>query len=256
MVVVPAGEFIMGSPPSELGRFDHEGPQHNVVIARPFAVARFDVTFDDWDACAAYGDCDPSVSDSGFGRGRQPVINVTWDDARDYAAWLSRMTGKSYRLLSEAEFEYAARAESQTAYPWGNEIGKNNANCINCGSRWDNRQPSPVGSFATNRFGYMTCTATSGSGPRIAITKIMREHRRTARRGRALTASVSSAAVPGTSIQRASGRPTATGAPPFSGAAASASGAGGRSLLLKIFTSLPLGSRGEAPGRVSFRGWV
>jgi formylglycine-generating enzyme required for sulfatase activity len=153
MVVVPAGEFIMGSPASEPGRDGHEGPQHNVVFARLFGVARFDVTFDDWDACVAYGDCDPRASDSGFGRGRQPVINVSWDDARIYAAWLSRMTGKPYRLLSEAEFEYAARAGTQTAYPWGNEIGKNNANCSDCGSRWDSRQTSPVGSFAANRFG-------------------------------------------------------------------------------------------------------
>jgi formylglycine-generating enzyme required for sulfatase activity len=153
MVVVPAGEFIMGSPPSEAGRFNNEEPQHNVAFVRPFAVAKFDVMFDDWDACAEYGDCDPRASDSSYGRGRQPVINVTWDDARHYAAWLSRMTGKPYRLLSEAEFEYAARGGTPTAYPWGNEVGKNNANCIGCGSQWDNRQPSPVGSFAANRFG-------------------------------------------------------------------------------------------------------
>jgi formylglycine-generating enzyme required for sulfatase activity len=152
MVVVPAGGFIMGSPASEQGRADNEEPQHKVVFARPFAVARFDVTFDDWDACADYGPC-PRVSDSGYGRGRQPVINVTWDDARHYAAWLSRMTGKPYRLLSEAEFEYAARAGTRTAYPWGDEIGKNNANCNACGSQWDNRQPSPVDSFAGNPFG-------------------------------------------------------------------------------------------------------
>jgi formylglycine-generating enzyme required for sulfatase activity len=151
MVVVPAGRFVMGSPDSERGASD-EGPQHNVEFARPFAVARDDVTFDDWDACVAYGDC-PRAGDSSFGRGRQPVINVTWDDARRYTAWLSRMTGKPYRLLSEAEFEYAARAETQTAYPWGNEIGRNNADCSKCGSKWDRRQPSPVGSFPVNRFG-------------------------------------------------------------------------------------------------------
>jgi formylglycine-generating enzyme required for sulfatase activity len=153
MVVVPAGDLIMGSPSSEEGRDIAEGPQHNVIFARPFAVARFDVTFDDWDACATLGDCDPRVSDSGVGRGRQPVINVTWDDAQHYAAWLSQMTGKSYRLLSEAEFEYAARAGTQTAYPWGDKVGKNNANCLDCGSRWDGERPSPVGSFAPNRFG-------------------------------------------------------------------------------------------------------
>jgi formylglycine-generating enzyme required for sulfatase activity len=150
MVVVPSGEFMMGSPESEPGRDNNEGPQHKVVFAGPFAVARFDVTFDDWDACVSYGDC-TRAGDSG--RGHHPIINVTWDDARHYAAWLSRMTGNSYRLLSEAEFEYAARAGTQTAYPWGDEVGKNNANCAGCGSRWDDRQPSPVGSFAANRFG-------------------------------------------------------------------------------------------------------
>jgi formylglycine-generating enzyme required for sulfatase activity len=153
MVVIPAGEFTMGSPASERGRSDDEEPQHRVVFAKPFAVAKFEVTFADWDACVAYGDCDPRVDDGGYGRGRQPVINVTWDDAKQYAAWLSRVTGKPYRLLSEAEFEYAARAGTLTAYPWGDEIGKNNANCAGCGSKWDNRQPAPVGSFAANRFG-------------------------------------------------------------------------------------------------------
>lgn len=152
MVVVPAGAFLMGSPAREQGRYDHEEPEHKVMFARSFAVAKFDVTFDDWDACVAHGDCDPRVSSS-YGRGRQPVINVSWDDAQRYAAWLSRMTGKPYRLLSEAEFEYAARGKTQTAYPWGNDIGKNSADCDGCGSRWDDRQPSPVGSFAANRFG-------------------------------------------------------------------------------------------------------
>jgi len=153
MVVVRAGEFIMGSPASEAGRNDNEEPQHHVVFARPFAVAKFHVTFDDWDACVAYGDCDRRVSDSGYGRGRHPVFNVTWDDARHYAAWLSRMTGKPYRLLSESEFEYAARAGTQTPYPWGDEIGKNNANCEGCDSQWEGKQPSPVESFAANQFG-------------------------------------------------------------------------------------------------------
>jgi formylglycine-generating enzyme required for sulfatase activity len=157
MVVVPAGEFIMGSPASERGRDNSEEPQHKVVFAGPFAVAKFDVTFRDWDTCVTHPYPDlrcPSASDSGYGRGPQPVINVTWDDAQNYVKWLSQMTGKPYyRLLSEAEFEYAARAWTQTAYPWGEEIGKNNANCRDCGSKWDNRQPSPVGSFAANRFG-------------------------------------------------------------------------------------------------------
>jgi formylglycine-generating enzyme required for sulfatase activity len=125
-----------------------------VTLARQFAVGRFAVTFDEWDACFADSGCKGhNPSDEGWGRGQRPVINVSWDDARAYVAWLSRKTGKPYRLLSEAEFEYAARAGSQTAYSWGNDVGKGNANCKGCGSQWDNRQTAPVGSFAANAFG-------------------------------------------------------------------------------------------------------
>ncbi len=154
MVVVQAGAFSMGSPTSEPGRSDDEAPQHTVAIARRFAVGRFEVTFDEWDACAADGGCNGyKPSDEGWGRGRRPVINVSWDDANAYVAWLSKKTGKAYRLLSESEYEYATRAGTQTAYPWGNAVGTNNANCHACGSRWDARQTAPVGSFAANRFG-------------------------------------------------------------------------------------------------------
>jgi formylglycine-generating enzyme required for sulfatase activity len=153
MIIVPAGNFMMGSPETEKDRLKDEGPQHGVTIAKPFAVAKFDVTFDEWDACAAHGDCDPRIKDSGFGRGRQPVINVGWYDTQTYVAWLGRVTGKPYRLLTEAEWEYAARAGSTTAYYWGDDIGKANANCDGCGSRWDGKQPAPVGSFAANQFG-------------------------------------------------------------------------------------------------------
>jgi formylglycine-generating enzyme required for sulfatase activity len=153
MVVVPAGSFVMGSPFTEKGRFLSEGPQHGVTIAKPFAVAKFHVTFDEWDTCVQYGDCAQGVSDMGFGRGQRPVVNVTWNDARRYAAWFSKITGKPYRLLTEAEYEYATRAGTQTVYPWGDEIGKNNANCFDCGSQWNGRQTAPVGSFAANGFG-------------------------------------------------------------------------------------------------------
>jgi len=153
MTVLPAGRFLMGSPPSEQGRSDDESPQHTVTIARPFAVSKFELTFDEWDACVANGSCLPT-SDNGWGRGKQPTINVTWQDAQRYVAWLSKMTGKQYRLLSEAEYEYAARAGTQTAYPWGEEIGMGNANCNGCGSKWDDsKQPAPVGSFRPNGFG-------------------------------------------------------------------------------------------------------
>jgi formylglycine-generating enzyme required for sulfatase activity len=109
MVVVPAGRFTMGSPATEADRLPTEGPQHEVTIAKPFAVGRTEVTFAQWDACVEAGAC-RRVGDSTWGRGDRPVINVGWSDAVQYAEWLARMTGKPYRLLSEAEWEYAARA--------------------------------------------------------------------------------------------------------------------------------------------------
>ena len=93
------------------------------------------------------------AADSGYGRDTKPVINVSWDDAQTYVAWLSKMTGRPYRLLTEAEWEYAARAGTTTAYYLGDDIGKGNANCNGCGSQWDGKQTSPVGSFAANQFG-------------------------------------------------------------------------------------------------------
>jgi formylglycine-generating enzyme required for sulfatase activity len=160
MIVVPAGRFLMGAPAGQgFVRFlvgSPEHPQHEVTIAKPFAVAKFALTFDEWDACAAHGGCRSDVSDSEWGRGRRPVINLSWDDTQAYVKWLSSITGKAYRLLSEAEYEYAARAGSQTKYPWGHDItlnGKPMANCASCGSQWDGKQTAPVGSFAANAFG-------------------------------------------------------------------------------------------------------
>ena len=106
MVVVPAGSFTMGSPDSEEGRIEEEGPQHRVTFGKAFGVGRFAVTFEEWDACVADGGCNGyKPSDEGWGRGRRPAINVSWDDARAYVGWLSRKTGRTYRLLSEAERE-------------------------------------------------------------------------------------------------------------------------------------------------------
>jgi formylglycine-generating enzyme required for sulfatase activity len=146
MIVVPRGKFEMGE----------KEQQHEVTIAEPFAVSRFAVTFDQWDACVAGSGCDNYLpGDAGWGRGIRPVINVSWQDAQNYIGWLNRMAGsRSYRLLSEAEFEYAARAGSPAKYPWGDDIGENNANCNGCKSEWDvKHQTSPVGSFAANKFG-------------------------------------------------------------------------------------------------------
>jgi formylglycine-generating enzyme required for sulfatase activity len=153
MMVVPTGEFMMGSSATEEFHSDDEGPQHRVVIATPFAVSRFTVTFDEWDACVTLGGCTHQPGDQNWGRGDRPVINVSWEDARQYLKWLSERVGKPYRLLSEAEFEYAARGGSTTVYRWGDKLGVNNANCDGCGSQWDNKQTAPVGSFAVNAFG-------------------------------------------------------------------------------------------------------
>jgi formylglycine-generating enzyme required for sulfatase activity len=117
MVVIAAGRFIMGSPDHELDRRASEGPQHEVTIREPFAVSKFEVTFEEWDACVAASACSRAVD--AWGRGEMPVINVSWDDARQYVDWLSRSTGKQYRLLTEAEWEYAARAGTTTPLSFG-----------------------------------------------------------------------------------------------------------------------------------------
>jgi formylglycine-generating enzyme required for sulfatase activity len=156
MVVVQAGQFMMGSPSNErraASDASDEFPLHRVTLENAIAVSRFDITYDEWDACVALGGCASRPGDEGFGRGRRPVINVSWDDVQQYVKWLSKQTGKHYRLLSEAEWEYSARAGSDQAYPWGPEIGQGNANCGGCGSRWDSKQTAPVGSFAPNAYG-------------------------------------------------------------------------------------------------------
>lgn len=146
MVVVPAGSFMMGSTGEEPATKESSQPLHKVTFGKPFAVSKFELTFDEWDTCVAYGSCDPNITEGNAGRGLQPVVNVTWQHTQQYTSWLSRLTGKTYRLLTEAEFEYTARAGTQTVYPWGDQIGKDNANCSGCGSPWDNKQAAPVGS--------------------------------------------------------------------------------------------------------------
>ncbi|MGB0086272.1 MAG: formylglycine-generating enzyme family protein, partial [Rhodomicrobiaceae bacterium] len=151
MIVVPAGKFMMGSPEKERDWEATGRPQHEVVIAEPFAVSKFEVTYAEWDVCAAAAAC-PHAEDN-WGRGQMPVTNVSWSDAKRYLGWLSRLTGKEYRLLTEAEWEYVARAGSISRYAWGDDLGKGNANCDGCGSRWDLQQTAPVGSFKPNAFG-------------------------------------------------------------------------------------------------------
>ncbi|WP_084226821.1 SUMF1/EgtB/PvdO family nonheme iron enzyme [Nitrosospira sp. NpAV] len=119
-----------------------------------FAIGKFTVTFDEWDACVADGGCGGyQPPDNGWGRGKRPVINVSWNDAQTYIQWLSDKSGKAYRLPSAEEWEIAARAGTTTEYYWGDDVGRNHANCDGCGSEWDNRRTAPVGSFKPNAFG-------------------------------------------------------------------------------------------------------
>ncbi len=154
MVVVPAGQYRMGSPTDEPGRHGNEGPMHAVTFSAPFAVGRYEVTFAEWDACVAAGGCGGySPSDEGWGRGRRPVIHMSWNHAKAYVAWLSQRTGQAYRLPTESEWEYVARAGTATAYSWGADIGVNRANCQRCGSEWDDSRTAPVGGFPANAWG-------------------------------------------------------------------------------------------------------
>ena len=160
MVLIPAGRFRMGCVSGQ-DCFPLELPVREVTIREAFAVAKNEVTFEQWDACVADGGCGGYLPDDlGWGRGDHPVILVSWDDAQAYVLWLSRQSGHSYRLLSEAEWEYVARAGAETAFSWGNNMEQNRANCEEpshitlwsiCADGWMNT--SPVGSFTANAFG-------------------------------------------------------------------------------------------------------
>ena len=156
MVVVPSGTFTMGSPKHEKYRNEDEGPQHRVTIAQPFAVGVYEVTFEEWDACRRSQGCTGNPDDEGWGRGRRPVINVSWHDAQRYVRWLSEKTAHEYRLLSESEWEYAARAGTSGPYHTGSKLSINQANFDDeyhrQGSRYGERTV-PVGSFSANAFG-------------------------------------------------------------------------------------------------------
>lgn len=158
MISIPAGSFMMGSPASEAGHFDIEGPQRRVTVPA-FAAGKYEVTWAEWDRCVAAGSC-ASLKPDGFGGGSRPVTNVSWNEAVAYAKWLSNRTGQTYRLLSEAEWEYAARAGTQSAYWWGGSASHEYANygkdscCDGLASgadKWVNT--SPAGSFPANGFG-------------------------------------------------------------------------------------------------------
>lgn len=178
MVMIPAGSFVMGSPKTEKDYHFYftEVPQTEIVIEKPYAVGKYELTWAEWDACVADGGCEdnsnkgfsatssPEFSgDAGFGRGRRPVINVSPEDAADYVNWLSAETGETYRLLSEAEWEYAARAGSTGRFSWGDadptcEPGQPNTANFNDRTKGlfegcNGRQTEPVSFSAPNGFG-------------------------------------------------------------------------------------------------------
>jgi len=156
MVAIPGGSFMMGSPPTEIGRSEAEGPQHAVSV-RGFASGKYEVTVSEWVACVADGGCSRHLEEkswtSAARRDTHPVTNVSWEDATQYVAWLSRRTGKRYRLLSEAEWEYAARAGTTTPFYTGASITQEQANFVADDKSVYYEQTVDVGSFRPNRFG-------------------------------------------------------------------------------------------------------
>ncbi len=168
MVVVPSGSFTMGSPGGELGRSSDEGPRHRVRIDYRFAVGVYEVTFAEWDACVSAGGCGGYVpDDENWGRGNRPVINVSWEDAQSYVRWLSQRTGERYRLLSESEWEYVARAGTTTSRYWGDSSSDQcryangaDAAAKRHQSEWSvascddgHYRTAPVGTYMANKYG-------------------------------------------------------------------------------------------------------
>ena len=148
MVVAPSGRFRMGSPESEEGRYDDEGPAHGVTIARPFAVGVYEVTLMQWDACVSGGGCGGHLPGDSDALRTRPIINVSWSDAQAYVRWLSGKTGAEYRLPSESEWEYVARAGTTGPYHFGSSLSPSQANY-----RGSQAGPVPVGSYSANAFG-------------------------------------------------------------------------------------------------------
>lgn len=163
MIVVDGGTFSMGSPVDDLEQWsDHrEQPRHEVKIAYRFAVSTFKISYDEWDTCVTYDGCDNVKDIPEWGRGKQPVIFVTWQKAQQYVNWLSEMTGKPYRLLSEAEYEYVARSgRDENRYPWGKEFARDKADCMDC-ETIHRGGPAPLAlSRPTNEFGLSDITGS------------------------------------------------------------------------------------------------
>lgn len=148
MVSLNPGAFTMGSNTSDPA----EKPPHHVNVGHAFAIGKYEVTVEQWNACADANAC-PRIATNPPEAKTAPARDISWDDAQQYAAWLSKTTGKSYRLPTEAEWEYAARGGTSSAFWWGDRMSKGNANCKDCGDPWSDAAPANVGSFAPNPFG-------------------------------------------------------------------------------------------------------
>lgn len=149
LVRIEPGSFMMGSAG---GDDPSTRPVHKVTIAKPFAIGRTEVTVAEWRACVQAGAC-KAAGEPGEGDDRLPVRNIHWQDAQDYVHWLSKLTGHTYRLPSEAEWEYAARGGTTSTYWWGDAVGVGKANCSDCGGAYDRKLPAAVDAYAPNRFG-------------------------------------------------------------------------------------------------------
>ncbi|KLU36106.1 hypothetical protein AB595_15345 [Massilia sp. WF1] len=148
LLSVPGGVFTMGNNASD----PSEKPAHQVSIEAPFAIGRYEVTVQEWNACVAAGGCQ-KIDTAAGAPPNAPMRDVSWDDAQQYVKWLGSVSGKPYRLPTEAEWEFAARGGTTTRYWWGEQMVQGKANCKECGKPWQNEAPANVGSFAANPFG-------------------------------------------------------------------------------------------------------
>jgi len=148
MIGLNPGAFTMGSNTSDPA----EKPPHHVNVGHAFAIGKYEVTVEQWNACADANAC-PRIATNPPEAKTAPARDISWDDAQQYVTWLTKTTGKTYRLPTEAEWEYAARGGTSTAFWWGDRMAKGNANCKDCGDPWSDAAPASVGSFAPNPFG-------------------------------------------------------------------------------------------------------
>jgi formylglycine-generating enzyme required for sulfatase activity len=144
LVVIPGGSLRFGT---------NGAAEQSATTVAAFAIGRHEITFDEWQKCVDAGACPQTPDDHGWGRGRRPVINVTFAEVHSYLSWIAGITGHPYRLPTEVEWEHAGRAGSNAEYWWGDGLGSGRANCRDCGSRWDGTSTAPVGSFPANPFG-------------------------------------------------------------------------------------------------------